>query len=103
MDASQGYHDKIFRPQLGRNVEVYVDDMLVKSKKTEKHIADLEETFSILRNYRLKFNPGKCAFGVRRSPMTRWVEDGNVPENGWEAARIKARGYPLLITGTSPI
>ncbi|KAL0462415.1 UNVERIFIED_CONTAM: hypothetical protein Slati_0129100 [Sesamum latifolium] len=42
--------DKIFRPQIGRNVEVYVDDMLVKSKKAADHVKDLEETFSVLRN-----------------------------------------------------
>ncbi|KAL0411385.1 UNVERIFIED_CONTAM: hypothetical protein Slati_3728200 [Sesamum latifolium] len=57
--------DKIFRPQIGRNVEVYVDDMLVKSKKAEEHVKDLEETFSFLRKYKLKLNPAKCAFGVQ--------------------------------------
>ncbi|KAL0303650.1 UNVERIFIED_CONTAM: Retrovirus-related Pol polyprotein from transposon [Sesamum radiatum] len=57
--------DKIFRPQIGRNVEVYADDMLVKSKKAEEHVKDLEETFSVLRKYKLKLNPTKCAFGVR--------------------------------------
>ncbi|KAL0405858.1 UNVERIFIED_CONTAM: hypothetical protein Slati_3899700 [Sesamum latifolium] len=56
--------DKIFRPQIGRNVEVCVDDMLVKSKKAEEHVKDLEETFSVLRKYKLKLNPAKCAFGV---------------------------------------
>ncbi|KAL0445029.1 UNVERIFIED_CONTAM: hypothetical protein Slati_2225600 [Sesamum latifolium] len=61
----QGFVDKIFRPQIGRNVEVYVDGMLVKSKKAEDHIADLEETFAVLRKYRLKLNPAKCAFGVQ--------------------------------------
>ncbi|KAL0420443.1 UNVERIFIED_CONTAM: Retrovirus-related Pol polyprotein from transposon [Sesamum latifolium] len=57
--------DKIFRPQIGRNVGVYVDDMLVKSKRVGDHVADLEETLSSLRKYRLKLNPSKCAFGVR--------------------------------------
>ncbi|KAL0400248.1 UNVERIFIED_CONTAM: Transposon Ty3-I Gag-Pol polyprotein [Sesamum radiatum] len=57
--------DKIFRSQIGRNVEVYVDDMLVKSKKAEEHVKDLEETFSVLRKYKLKLNPAKCAFGVQ--------------------------------------
>ncbi|KAL0439946.1 UNVERIFIED_CONTAM: hypothetical protein Slati_2477600 [Sesamum latifolium] len=57
--------DKIFRSQIGRNVKVYVDNMLVKSKKAEDHIADLEETFAVLRKYRLKLNPAKCAFGVQ--------------------------------------
>ncbi|KAL0434581.1 UNVERIFIED_CONTAM: hypothetical protein Slati_2792400 [Sesamum latifolium] len=56
--------DKIFRPQLGRNMEVYVDDMLVKSKEAHHHVEDLNETFVVLRKYRLKLNPGKCAFGV---------------------------------------
>ncbi|KAL0406388.1 UNVERIFIED_CONTAM: Retrovirus-related Pol polyprotein from transposon opus [Sesamum latifolium] len=57
--------DKIFRPQIGRNVEVYFDDMLVKSKKAEEHVKDLEETFSVLSKYKLKLNPAKCAFGVQ--------------------------------------
>ncbi|KAL0320200.1 UNVERIFIED_CONTAM: hypothetical protein Sradi_5281500 [Sesamum radiatum] len=58
--------DKIFQPQLGRNVEVYVDDMLIKSKEAHHHVEDLEETFAVLRKYRLKLNPGKCAPGVSR-------------------------------------
>ncbi|KAL0387529.1 UNVERIFIED_CONTAM: hypothetical protein Sradi_2634700 [Sesamum radiatum] len=45
-------------------MEVYVDDMLVKSKKARSQVEDLEETFAVLRKYRLKLNPGKCAFGV---------------------------------------
>ncbi|KAL0411005.1 UNVERIFIED_CONTAM: Pro-Pol polyprotein [Sesamum latifolium] len=57
--------DKIFHPQIGRNIEVYIDDMLVKSKKAEEHVKDLEETFSVLRKYKLKLNPAKCAFGVQ--------------------------------------
>ncbi|KAL0386117.1 UNVERIFIED_CONTAM: Transposon Ty3-G Gag-Pol polyprotein [Sesamum radiatum] len=59
--------DKIFRLQIGRYVEVYVDDMLVKSKKAEDHVADLEETFVVLKKYRLKLNLAKCAFGVQGS------------------------------------
>ncbi|KAL0439296.1 UNVERIFIED_CONTAM: hypothetical protein Slati_2412600 [Sesamum latifolium] len=45
-------------------MEVYVDDMLVKSKEAHHHVGDLDETFAVLRKYRLKLNPGKCAFGV---------------------------------------
>ncbi|KAL0296829.1 UNVERIFIED_CONTAM: hypothetical protein Sradi_6735000, partial [Sesamum radiatum] len=43
--------DKIFHPQIRRNVEICADDMLVKSKEAKDHITDLEETFSVLRNY----------------------------------------------------
>jgi hypothetical protein len=45
-------------------VEVYVDDMLVKSLKSEDHLTDLKETFGVLRHYRMRLNPTKCAFGV---------------------------------------
>ena len=54
----------MFRPQIGRNVEVYVDDMLVKSLDEGKHPDDLQETFNTLRRYNIKLNPSKCAFGV---------------------------------------
>ena len=56
--------DKMFHDQIGRNVEVYVDNMLVKSKENEDHLADLKETFQALRTYNMKLNPGKCAFCV---------------------------------------
>ena len=45
-------------------MEVYIDYMLVKSATTELHIAHLSEAFQILRNYNMKLNPAKCAFGV---------------------------------------
>jgi hypothetical protein len=54
----------MFRDQIGRNVEVYVDDMLVKSIRTASHITDLRETFETLRSHKMKLNPTKYAFGV---------------------------------------
>ena len=54
----------MFYPQIGRNVEVYVDDMLVKSQDEEKHLDDLQETFDTLKQYNMRLNPSKCAFGV---------------------------------------
>ena len=56
--------NRIFTPQIGRNVQVYVDDMLVKSQREEDHLEDLRETFDTLRSYNMKLNQGKCAFGV---------------------------------------
>ncbi|XP_075669827.1 uncharacterized protein LOC142639552 [Castanea sativa] len=47
-----------------RNVQVYVDDMLVKSQREEAHLKNLKETFDTLRSYNIKLNPSKCAFGV---------------------------------------
>ena len=57
--------DKIFRPQIWRNIEVYINNIFVKSKKAINHTTDLEGMFSILNQYRLKLNTGKCAFEVR--------------------------------------
>ena len=56
--------NKMFRKQIGRNMEVYVDDMLDKSKEELTHLDDLKETFTTLRQYQMKLNPSKCAFGV---------------------------------------
>ena len=54
----------MFNKQIGRNMEVYVDDMLIKSKEAKTHLDDLQETFDTLRRYRMKLNPTKCVFGV---------------------------------------
>lgn len=56
--------NQMFSKQIGRNVEVYVDDKLVKSKEEENHLDDLKETFDTLRQYNMKLNPDKSAFGV---------------------------------------
>ncbi|KAM2286748.1 hypothetical protein ACFX1S_039183 [Malus domestica] len=56
--------NSMFAEQIGKNMEVYVDDMLVKSKHADQHITNLSETFTILKRYRMRLNPNKCAFGV---------------------------------------
>ena len=56
--------NKMFSKQIGRNMEVYMDDMLVKSREELAHLDDLKKTFATLRQYRMKLNPSKCAFGV---------------------------------------
>ena len=57
----------------GRNVQVYVDDMLVKSRKEDNHLDDLRETFETLRSYNMKLNPSKCAFGVTAGKFLRFM------------------------------
>ena len=56
--------NKIFNKQIRGNMEIYVDDMLVKSKQELAHLDNLKETFATLRQYSMKLNPSKCAFGV---------------------------------------
>ena len=60
----QRHVTKLFRPLLGKNMEVYIDDMLVKSKERSDHTTHLQEAFDLLRAYEMKLNPLKCAFGV---------------------------------------
>ena len=55
---------KMFEPQLGKNVEVYIDDMVVKSKLVSEHVMDLISIFEILREHKLRLNTSKCSFGV---------------------------------------
>ena len=67
-NAGTMYHHmtcKIFQPMIGKIMEVYVDDMLVKSHKHKEHLKHLNESFELFRKHKLKLNPLKCAFGVQ--------------------------------------
>ena len=55
---------KMFEPQLGKNVEVYIDDIVVKSKLVSEHVGDLTSIFEIRREYKLHLNASKYSFGV---------------------------------------
>ncbi|XP_066166962.1 uncharacterized protein [Oryza sativa Japonica Group] len=72
---------KVLGKQLGRNVEAYVDDIVVKSRKAFDHVFDLQETFDSLRAAGIKLNPEKCVFGVRAGKLLGFL----VSERGIEA------------------
>ena len=57
--------NKLFEPLIGKTMEVYVDDMIVKSRTDVDHNHDLRKTFNMLRAFSMKLNPKKCVFGVR--------------------------------------
>ena len=77
----------MFSKQIGRNVEVYVDDMLVKSKEEVDHLDNLKETFNTLRQYSMKLNLPKCAFGVSSGKFLGFM----VSQKGIEANLEKVR------------
>ena len=56
--------NRMFQEQIGASMEVYIDDILVKSVKAKLHITHLVEAFQVLKGYNMKLNPAKCAFGV---------------------------------------
>ena len=55
---------KMFESQMGKNIEVYIDDMVVKSKIVSEHIGDLTNIFEILKGHKLRLNASKCSFRV---------------------------------------
>ncbi|CAA0843107.1 Unknown protein, partial [Striga hermonthica] len=79
--------DRMFKSQIGRNIEVYVDDVLVKSKASTSHPNDLRETFQTLRAFGMKLNPSKCAFGVKAGRFLGYI----VTERGIEVNREKVK------------
>ncbi|KAL0440126.1 UNVERIFIED_CONTAM: Transposon Tf2-12 polyprotein [Sesamum latifolium] len=79
---------RIFDDMLHKNVECYVDDLVVKSKKREDHLYDLRKVFEHLRRYQLKMNPSKCSFGVTSEKFLGFIVRQRVIEI--EQAKIDA-------------
>ena len=84
--------NKMFENQIGKSMEVYVDDMLVKSQSKEEHISNLQEAFRILKQYNMKLNPEKCSFGVKSGKFLGYL----VSSRGIEA-------HPTQITAIQNI
>ena len=76
-------------------MEVYVDDMLVKGQEELAHRDDLRETFATLKQYQMKLNPSKCAFGVALGKFLEYM----VSQRGIEANPEKVRA---ILNMTSP-
>ena len=74
---------KIFRPLIGKTIEVYIDDMLVKSKERPENMKHLQETFELLRMNDKKLNPLKFSFGVSSSKFLGFM----VTQRGIEVSR----------------
>ncbi|KAG7564374.1 Integrase catalytic core [Arabidopsis suecica] len=81
--------NKMFHEHLGKTMEVYIDDMLVKSLKKEDHIKHLEECFEILNQYQMKLNPAKCTFGVPSGEFLGYI----VTKRGIEANPNQINGF----------
>ncbi|XP_074359604.1 uncharacterized protein LOC141699604 [Apium graveolens] len=89
--------NKMFKRKIRKTIEVYVDDMLVKSKRAEDHIADLVEMFHILRKYRMKLDPQKCVFGVELGKFLGFM----VNHRGIEANPTKIKALLDMKSPTS--
>lgn len=65
--------DMVFSSHIGRNLEVYVDYMLVKTQEERRHVEDLRETFQSLRNFNMRLNPDKCTFRVQTDKFLNFM------------------------------
>ena len=86
---------QVFGDLIGRTIEAYIDDIVVKSKWADHLIVDLEQTFAKLRANGIKLNPEKCVFGVPRGMLLGFI----ISEHGIEANSEKI----LAITRMCPI
>ncbi|GJX07464.1 reverse transcriptase domain-containing protein [Tanacetum coccineum] len=69
--------DKAFQKHIGRNLEVYVDDLVIKSRTKKEIIRDIREMFKTLREINMKLNPKKCAFGMRKGTFQGYKVDAD--------------------------
>ncbi|XP_011102006.1 uncharacterized protein LOC105180037 [Sesamum indicum] len=88
---------RMFGDLLGKTMEVYVDDMLVKSKRLQDHLADLAQAFAIMRSYGMKLNPDKCTFGVGGGKFLGYM----ISERGIEANPEKIQAIMNLRSPTT--
>jgi hypothetical protein len=87
-----------FADQLHRNVEAYVDDVVIKTRNPDSLIANLEETFSSLRRFRWKLNPTKCVFGVPSGTFLGFIiSNRGIEANPVKISTITDMGAPATI------
>jgi hypothetical protein len=94
---------KCLASQIGKNVEAYVDNVIVKTTKEDHLIADLTETFPNLREFHWKFNPTKCVFGVPSVLLLGFMVgvDSEIRQHSLEftfGVGITFISYPLVLT-----
>ncbi|XP_011101217.1 uncharacterized protein LOC105179308 [Sesamum indicum] len=89
--------NRMFKDHIGSTMEVYVDDMSVKSKQEDDHLTHLEIVFSIMRSYGMKLNLAKCTFGVRGGKFLGYM----VSERGIEVNLEKIKAIMQLGSPTS--
>ena len=88
----------MFKDQIGKTMEVYIDDMVVKSRRAEDHVKHLQTAFSILEQYNMKLNPSKCNFGVSCGKFLGYM----VTKRGIEASPEQIQAIINLESPKSP-
>ncbi|XP_076926462.1 uncharacterized protein LOC143589645 [Bidens hawaiensis] len=79
--------DQVFKNQIGQNIEVYMDDLVIKSIEEDQMLRDIKETFETLRSINMKLNPAKCSFGMEEGKFLGVIIMGAVSK----LTRIRSR------------
>ena len=87
------------RNQIGRNVDAYVDDLVVKTRHQDMLLQDLAETFNSLRSTCMKLNPEKCVFGVPMGKLLGFLFSSRGIEANPEKIRVIERMRPPVNLG----
>jgi hypothetical protein len=84
--------------QIGRNIQVYIDDVVITTRKEESLVSDLAETFDNLNRYKLKLNPTKCSFGVSAEQLLGFlVSARGIEANPEKIQAILTMGKPMKL------
>ena len=90
--------DRVLAPMIGRNVQAYVDDMVVTSHERDQHVADIEELFATIAKYKLKLNPEKCVFGVEAGKFLGFLlTERGIEANPEKCVAILAMRSPISV------
>jgi hypothetical protein len=88
------------REQIGRNVQVYVDDVVITTRKVDSLIDDIRETFDNLDRFKIKLNPTKCAFGVPAGQLLGYfISARGIEANPEKIQAILTMGKPRDLRG----
>ena len=78
----------MFEPIMGKTIDAYIDDIMVKSKNESDHVRDLTEVFTILKKHKLRLNVAKCTFGgeLRKVPwaLGHYMRDQGEPRTYYD-------------------
>ena len=86
--------NKMFQKKIGASMEVYIDDMLVKSVKAELHIIHIAKAFQVLKSYNMRLNPVKCAFGVSTGKFLGFIVNSRGIEANLDKIKVVLNMLP---------
>src|SRR4051812_25516400 len=94
---------KYLHDQIGKNVQVYVDDVVIKTKESKTLLEDIRQTFANLRRFRMKLNLEKCTFGVPAGKLLGFlVSSRGIEANPTKIKAVERMELPICLNDVQP-